>query len=106
MDVYHFIQSKLSESLNPMHLCIEDESHLHNVPDGAQSHFKVTVVSDNFKGQRLLQRHRSINNLLSEALAGPVHALALHTFTSDEWNKRTREVNASPTCLGGSKLHR
>jgi len=36
-------------------------------------------------------------------LAGPVHALALHTYTLSEWQQRHGEAPLSPPCLGGSK---
>ncbi len=103
MNVKTYITDTLTEALSPFTLLVEDESYQHNVPDGAQSHFKVTVVSDEFNGKRLIQRHRQINELLAEALEGPVHALALHTFTAEEWAKRGGDVLTSPQCLGGSK---
>ncbi len=104
MNVKDFITDTLNSELSPTLLQIEDESHQHNVAEGAQSHFKVTIVSDTFDGKRLIQRHRIINTLLAEALEGPVHALALHTFTPTEWQKRSGQVTQSPNCLGGSTL--
>ncbi|NMH60380.1 BolA family protein [Alteromonas ponticola] len=103
MQVKPFIESTLTANLQPIVLEVLDESFMHNVPAGAQSHWKVTVVSEAFSGLRLIQRHRRINELLSEALAGPVHALSLHTFTPHEWQQRGESVTASPQCLGGSK---
>ena len=79
MNVKEFIESTITSALSPALLKVEDESFMHNVPDGAQSHFKVTVVTDAFEGKRLIARHREINTLVDEALKGPVHALALHT---------------------------
>jgi BolA protein len=103
MNVKTFITDTLSQALAPVALQVEDESYQHNVPEGAQSHFKVTVVSEAFVGKRLIQRHRQVNELVAEALEGPVHALALHTFTPEEWTARGGDVLASPNCLGGSK---
>lgn len=97
------IRDKLNNGLKIDHLDIDDESHMHNVPAGAQSHFRVVVVSDEFDGVALIGRHRSINALLKEELAGSVHALALHTYTPDEWRARNESAGASPECLGGSK---
>ena len=51
------IESKLN-ALNPQFLEVENESYKHNVPEGAESHFKVTVVSEKFNGKMLLARHR------------------------------------------------
>jgi len=103
MNVKEFIQTTLTDALSPALLKVEDESFMHNVPDGAQSHFKVTVVTPAFEGKRLIARHRELNTLLDDALKGPVHALALHTFTPKEWEARGGEALSSPACLGGSK---
>jgi len=103
MNVKDFIENTLKDALSPVFLDVLDESHMHNVPEGAQSHFKVTVVSNTFEGKRLIARHREVNTLLDEALKGPVHALALHTYTEQEWQKRGAEAMKSPACLGGSK---
>ncbi len=95
------IQSRL-ECLNPVHLEVANESHMHNVPPGSESHFRVTVVSDQFNGKMLVARHRMINQLLAEELAGSIHALALHTKTPDEWFQTGGQSAKSPPCLGGS----
>lgn len=96
------IQEKLASGLQTTHLEVINESHMHNVPRGSESHFRVTIVSPQFSGQRLLQRHRTVNALLREELAGPVHALALHTLSPDEWRQRGGRVTDSPPCHGGS----
>ena len=103
MDMRQNIADKLQAQLAPAHLNVEDESHMHNVPPGAQSHFKVTVVSAKFSGQSLVNRHRRVNRILAEELAGPVHALALHTLSEEEWQARP-DVPDSPPCRGGSKV--
>lgn len=101
MNVHAFIEQQLSGAIPLTFLDIQNESHMHNVPANSQTHFKVTVVSDAFVGQRLIARHRTINDLLADALAGPVHALALHTYTPDEWAARGGVITASPACRGG-----
>jgi BolA protein len=89
-------------ALQPQHLALANESHMHSVPPGSESHFKLVVVSEAFVGQRKVARHQRLYGLLAEQLAGPVHALALHTHTPQEW--QTVAVPASPNCLGGSKV--
>ncbi|WP_334048451.1 BolA family protein [Alteromonas gracilis] len=106
MQVKTFLESTIETALSPSYLEVVDESFMHNVPDGAQSHFKVTVVSDAFEGKRLIARHREINGLAAEALQGPVHALALHTYTPAEWEARGGRSLTSPDCLGGSKYNK
>jgi BolA protein len=95
------INDILVDSLAPVHLDVIDESHRHNVPEGAESHFKLVIVADAFEGKTLVARHRVINTLLAQQLAGPVHALGLHTHTPEEWQARSESVPASPPCRGG-----
>ena len=102
MTVRDSIESKLAEALGPVHLTVDDESSNHNVPAGSESHFKVVIVAECFDDRRLLDRHRMVNAVLQEELAGPVHALALHTYTPRDWKERFGDAPMSPPCLGGS----
>jgi BolA protein len=97
------IEQRLRETFAPLHIEVENESHMHNVPEGSESHFRVVLVSDQFDGKALLQRHRAVNGALAEQLAGGVHALALHTMTPNEWFEKGGEAPQSPPCLGGGK---
>ena len=100
------IESKLDGALAPAHLVVEDESHMHNVPEGAESHFNVFVVADAFEGKRLVARHQAVYAALKEELAGRTHALALKTMTPTEWQAQGGGAAVSPPCLGGSKAER
>ncbi len=95
------IERKLAEALDPEHLEVVNESGNHNVADGSETHFKVVVVARAFEGERLLKRHRRINSTLAEELAGGVHALAMHTYTTEEWRARFGSAPMSPPCAGG-----
>ncbi|MEE4361369.1 MAG: BolA/IbaG family iron-sulfur metabolism protein [Pseudomonadales bacterium] len=97
------IEAKLLEAFTPAYLDVVNESGNHSVPPGSESHFKVTLVSGTFAGQRLIERHRSVNAVLAEELAGVIHALALHTLTPEEWTTRFGEIPESPACLGGGR---
>jgi len=101
MKIQNSIEQKLS-ALKPVHLEVINESAMHNVPDGAESHFKVTVVSEHFAGKMLIQRHREVNTLLQAELEHAIHALSLNTKTPDEWFEQGGTVAESPPCLGGS----
>jgi len=103
MSVEIDITEKLTETLHPSHLEVINESHMHNVPPGSESHFKVIVVADEFEGKMLVARHRIINQALADELAGPIHALALHTMTPSEWMEKGSEAPQSPPCMGGGK---
>lgn len=97
------IETKLAAALAPTFLEVLNESHMHNVPPGSESHFKVTVVSEQFNDRQLVARHRLVNKALADELAGEIHALALHTLTPDEWFERAGATPDSPQCRGGGK---
>ena len=97
------IEDKLRSELSPLHLEVTDESHMHSVPEGAESHFKVLVVSERFAGQKLVGRHRLMNQLLGDELRSGLHALALHTWTPEEWFDKGGVAPESPQCMGGTK---
>ncbi len=106
MTVHETIEAKVRQSLAPAHLQVINESHMHQVPPGSESHFKVVVVSAQFEGEPLVRRHRKVNEILARELAGPVHALALQTLTPVEWEGKMGVTAASPECLGGGKADR
>jgi BolA protein len=96
------IEQKLASEFETEYLQVENESHMHNVAPGSESHFKVTIVSDSFRDQMLIKRHRMVNKTLQQEMQ-QIHALALHTLTPDEWQARTGNVADSPRCRGGGK---
>ena len=97
------IENKLAAALELEHLEVVNESGNHSVPPGSESHFKVVLVSHAFADASRIRRHRQVNGLLADELAGPVHALSIHAFTPDEWRARFGTAPLSPPCLGGSK---
>lgn len=101
MKMQQQIENKLQQALTPEVLDVVNESHMHNVPPGSESHFKVTVVSEQFADKRLVARHRLVNQILAEELDGKIHALALHTLTPSEYFERAGKVADSPECMGG-----
>jgi len=100
------IEAAVRGAFNPLHLEVVDESHMHSVPEGAESHFKVLLVTEQFAGQNLVARHRAVNAVLRPEFAAGLHALALHTWTPDEWFEKGGSAPKSPPCLGGSKATR
>ncbi|MGL4207707.1 MAG: BolA family protein [Aeromonadaceae bacterium] len=99
MRVQQQIEQKLQQAFAPIHLEVRNESHMHRTEPGAESHFKVVLVSERFAGARLLARHRLVNDVLAEELATFVHALALHTYTPEEWQAQG-VVPRTPSCVG------
>lgn len=103
MTMQQTLEAKLAEGFHLLHLQVENESHRHNVPPGSESHFKVVLVSEDFAGQSLVVRHQAVYRLLGDELSSGVHALALHTYTAQEWRERHGNAPLSPPCLGGGK---
>jgi len=95
------IEAALQSSLAPEYLDVCDESGGHNVPEGSESHFRVTVVSEEFAGKPELARHRMVYQALREELARGLHALALHTRSPQEWRAGEQQAPQSPPCRGG-----
>ncbi|NJK52864.1 MAG: BolA family transcriptional regulator [Leptolyngbyaceae cyanobacterium SU_3_3] len=60
---------------------------------GGGDHYQVTVVSSQFEGKRRVQQHQLVYGAVKQAMASEaIHALALNTFTPEEWSATGREV--------------
>ena len=101
MKVEQQIQLKLDQAFKPMHLQVENESHMHSVPKDSETHFKVVLVTHEFEGLNKVKQHQAVYKVLEEELAGSVHALALHTFTPQAWAESAGAPD-SPNCMGGN----
>ena len=86
----------LNEHLNIKNLEVINESHMHNVPNNSETHFKLILVSDDFLNMSLTHRHKKIY-LILEQLMKKIHALSIHAFTYDEYQKNNRSLE-SPNC--------
>ena len=88
MSVRAAIETKLTAGLSPSRLEITDDSHRHAGHAGhhhdGESHFHVEIVAAAFAGKSRVERHRMVNALLAEELAGRVHALSLSTLAPAE----------------------
>ena len=81
MGVKDAITEKLTHALAPLELEVADDSDRHlghsGWREGGETHFSVKVVSAAFAGKSRVERHRIVNALLADELAGRVHALAI-----------------------------
>lgn len=96
------VELKLRAALTPTHLEVINESHQHSAGPGAESHFKVIVVSPLFEGKNLIDQHRLVNAALAEELKLAIHALTLKTVAPSKWQTSAANYE-SPSCRGGSK---
>jgi BolA protein len=82
------ITEKLTLAFAPVRLDVVDESHQHEGHaghrPGGETHFRVHIISEAFRGKSRLERHRMVNELLAGQLEGGVHALAIHASAPGE----------------------
>jgi BolA protein len=88
MQVKSSIVEKLTAAFAPQSLDVMDESHRHEGHSGhrpgGQTHFRVHIVSEAFRGKSRIERHRMVNQALTDELAAGVHALAIHASAPGE----------------------
>ena len=62
------------------------EGHIEVIDsNGNQDHFNILVISDQFDGIKLIERHRMIYTQLKILLSNEIHALQIKTYTKNEW---------------------
>jgi BolA family transcriptional regulator, general stress-responsive regulator len=88
MGMQDIITTKLTAAFAPESLRVENESHLHEGHAGhhpsGESHFRLYIVSEAFRGKGRIERHRMINATLANELKARVHALAIHAQAPGE----------------------
>lgn len=81
------IREKLTAALAPTRLEIQDDSAKHAGHEGARGgggHFSVQIVSAEFSGKSLVERHRMVYGALGDAMQSEIHALSIQAKTPDE----------------------
>ena len=88
MRTQDLITEKLRKAFTPESLHVEDESYRHEGNaghrPGGETHFRLYIVSEAFRGKSRIERHRMINTALASELASGVHALAIHAAAPGE----------------------
>jgi BolA protein len=88
MAMHDIITTKLIAAFAPQSLRVEDESHHHQGHaghrPGGETHFRLYIVSEAFRGKSRIERHRMINAALASELKDSVHALAIHAQAPGE----------------------
>jgi BolA protein len=81
------IRTHLRDALHTKQIEVIDDSHLHAGHAGARDgkgHFRVRIVSDDFRGLRALQRHQLVYRSLGDLMQTDIHALSITALTPDE----------------------
>ena len=96
MSSYENIISRLNNQLNVVHMFLENESSMHNVPANSETHFKLVIVSDDFLHMNKVKRHQLIYQILINIMK-EIHALSIQAFTIEEYNINP-VILSSPDC--------
>ncbi|WP_417583840.1 BolA family protein [Nitrincola sp.] len=102
MSVAERIEMLLREGMQVDEVLLENESHMHAGP-ATESHFKLALVSPDFDGLVKVRRHQKVYGLVAELMQNPIHALAMHLYTPQEWQTQQGNVPVSPNCMGAHK---
>ncbi|CAA0412018.1 unnamed protein product [Arabidopsis thaliana] len=85
------VQASLTSKLSPVHLEVIDTS------GGCGASFVVEIVSEQFEGKRLLERHRIVNAALEEEMK-EIHALSItKAQTPQQWKPISQDSATTPT---------
>tara|TARA_B100001964_G_C13738223_1_gene381888 strand:+ start:50 stop:328 length:279 start_codon:yes stop_codon:yes gene_type:complete len=92
MDTKSKIYDLINSNLNPIKIDIIDDSdkHVHHKKDTRGGHFRVFVVSDNFKETSLINRHKLIYEILEKLMKVEIHALSMQTLTEEEYKEKIK----------------
>ncbi len=78
----HEVERLLKDSFPDAEVSLEDLT-------GTKDHYQATIVSTAFSGKNPVQQHQLVYKALGEAMNGPIHALALKTFTPEAWAQKS-----------------
>lgn len=102
MGLARVIEDKIKNNLTVEYFELVNESYKHAVPEGAESHFKLILVSNDFLNLNRVQRQKKIYSMFENEMKNGLHALSMRLLTVDEWKARGANF-ATPNCLGGGK---
>lgn len=103
MNTVSWLETTLRAAFAPQHLEIVDDSVRHAGHAGAAGgggHYRVVLVSSAFQSQDLLARQRQVYDALGDAMRSRIHALALRTFTPEEWARKAPDEGSARGAKG------
>ena len=90
--------------LNVSHHQLVNDSQKHS-GSATDSHYNLVLVSDDFAGIGPVKRHQQVYALVGELMNNPIHALALHCYTADQWQTKQEKMPATAPCMGANKAN-
>ena len=73
------IESYIKQGISCTHIKVE----------GDGQHFYSTIVSPDFEGKRLIQRHQLVYSAMGDRMKAEVHALSIKAFTPEEFSQNS-----------------
>jgi BolA protein len=109
---YNRIKDIITKTYQPIYFDLVNESHMHNVPENAETHFKLTIVSKDFDNKNTVNIHRDIYKLLESEMGekrdSKLHALSIVAKTEKQWEMSQgvdpSSSSSSPDCVFKKKL--
>lgn len=95
------MKTLLQRALPDAEVYLENESHMHSVPNDSETHFKLLIVSDQFEGLSKVARQRLVYSHLDTEFKSGLHALTLRAVSFEERKNGQGDNFVSPECLGG-----
>jgi len=94
MNAEEIIKDKLSKHMELIHLELRDTTgkHVHHQNFDGGLHLSATIVSGNFRGKSLLERHQLVYTALGSLIKNEIHAFTMKTFTPEEWELARRNI--------------
>lgn len=75
----HVVEERIRQAIpDVQHLQVQDLT-------GTKDHYEATVVSSAFEDKTRVEQHQMIYRALGDLMDGPVHALALKTYTPERY---------------------
>lgn len=98
------IEHCIKEHFHAIFIDVINESSNHRVPDGAETHFKLIIVSHQFDSLTRIQRHRMVLELLKDEFFQGLHACTMSLYSINEWEKNPTVIH-SPLCAHQPDSH-
>ena len=83
------IEELIKSNLNIIKISIADfsnEHKSHSTYDGG-GHYQAIIISNDFEGLSLLERHQKIYSILGDLMTNEIHAFSMKTYTNSEFQK-------------------
>lgn len=103
------MEKTLIEKFNPIKLEIINDSNKHSVREGSETHFRVYIVSENFKNKTKVHTHQEIyklfTNEMGEKHLNKLHSISIYSYTPEEYekNQTSLENKIPPVCASKHK---